>query len=332
MKLQQLQDFVSIAQYGSIRAAARARSASQAGLTLSLQRLEREYGVSLFERRTHGIVLTTQGERALQHAQSVLREFERADRVLREMTVEGSGAVHVGVSLDPSITMAGKVFQDFQQSYSGTELFVLNGPSDEILGALRSGQIELAVTGVPEISAMAGLTSISLYRSLSAIVCRQQHPLADVRSVEQLTNCDWVRLAGVCGFDDGAPRWQELFDIGRLPRPRSLMVFRSLFDAVGAVREADRLAILPRAIVSHWVGGRVLQAVPLELALPERDICLVHATDRPLSGRSRTLGAMLASYARLNASLAGSMEVPARPNTGDSVAQNLWRMPVTTIA
>lgn len=326
MKLQQLQDFVSIAQCGSIRAAARARNASQAGLTLSLQRLEREYGVNLFERRPHGIVLTTHGERALQHAHAVLREFERADRALRQMTAEGHDEVHVGVSLDPSLTMAGKVLRDFQQRYPKTELVVVSGPSVEILRALRNGQIELAVTGVPEGAAVAGLTTLSLYKSASAVVCRQQHPMAEVSSAASLTECDWVRLAGENGFEGGASQWKQWFDLPSLPAPRSLMVVNSLLDAVAAVRESDRLAMLPRAVVSHWVGGEILRALDLDVSLPEHQISLVYTMDRPLTEPAKLLRAMLTSYARLNASLAGVADVPARWNPD----QNLCRIPVTT--
>ena len=61
MKIQQLHDLAAVVRHGGIRAAARARRASQAGITLSLQRLEQQYGLSLFVRNGRGITLTSHG-------------------------------------------------------------------------------------------------------------------------------------------------------------------------------------------------------------------------------------------------------------------------------
>jgi DNA-binding transcriptional LysR family regulator len=55
MKLTQMRDVVAIAERGSLRAAARHLRLAQPALTRSVQELERELGVPLFERRArHG--------------------------------------------------------------------------------------------------------------------------------------------------------------------------------------------------------------------------------------------------------------------------------------
>lgn len=306
MKLQQLEDFVAVAQYGGIRAAARARKVSQAGLTLSLQRLEQQYGVTLFERRTHGIALTPQGEQAIKHARSALRECERTERALRGMGAETKRSIRIGVSLDPSITMAATVLGDFQHRYPEVELHVVAGPSDTILPALREGRIELAVARIPGSADSTGLALTPLYRAWPAIVCRPQHPLAAVRSPAELVRCDWVVLAEAASTatrQHGEAEHDAFFREHGFPPPRAVLVCGSLFDAVSALRQGDRLARLPRSILSNWAGAGSLRALDLECPLPAETIALLHRLDQPLGEEARTLAAMLSSYSRINHSL-----------------------------
>jgi LysR family transcriptional regulator of abg operon len=62
MKLSQLQEVVAIAEQGSVRAAARLLGIGQPTLTRSLAELERELGVTLFERRSRGVAATSLGQ------------------------------------------------------------------------------------------------------------------------------------------------------------------------------------------------------------------------------------------------------------------------------
>ena len=62
MKLNQLRNIMAIAERGSLRGAARHLGLAQPALSRSLQELERELGVQLFERRARGMMLTPMGE------------------------------------------------------------------------------------------------------------------------------------------------------------------------------------------------------------------------------------------------------------------------------
>ena len=62
MKINSLRDFLAVAERGSLRAAARQLGLAQPAMTRSIQELEKELGVVLFERRAKGVVLTPMGE------------------------------------------------------------------------------------------------------------------------------------------------------------------------------------------------------------------------------------------------------------------------------
>lgn len=75
--LQQLHDFVTVATYGSLRAAARQHGVTQSGLTKSLDRLESDCGVTLIHRSPQGVELSDAGRQLYAAAQTILREVER---------------------------------------------------------------------------------------------------------------------------------------------------------------------------------------------------------------------------------------------------------------
>ena len=82
MTLQQVTDFLSVVQHGSLHAAARATGQTQPALTKSLHRLEAALGTPLFDRHAKGVVPNESGRRFLGHARRLVAE---AQRVLRDV-------------------------------------------------------------------------------------------------------------------------------------------------------------------------------------------------------------------------------------------------------
>ena len=72
MELRQLDHFVAIAEDGSFTKAARRLNYVQSALSVSVQALERELGVRLFDRTTHRVALTDAGDALLPAARRAL--------------------------------------------------------------------------------------------------------------------------------------------------------------------------------------------------------------------------------------------------------------------
>src|SRR5262245_32428785 len=105
MKINQLRDIVTIAERGSLRAAARHLHSAQPGLTRSVRELERELGVPLFERRARGMTLTPMGEAFVRRAGAIMRELERAGEEVKQLQAGTSGRVVAGLSMVPHIAL-----------------------------------------------------------------------------------------------------------------------------------------------------------------------------------------------------------------------------------
>ena len=61
MRLQQLRYVIAIAESGSINAVAHSMFVSQSSLSVSVKELEQEMGITIFNRSSRGISLTSDG-------------------------------------------------------------------------------------------------------------------------------------------------------------------------------------------------------------------------------------------------------------------------------
>lgn len=76
MTLQQLRYLIAIAQNGSISAAANELFISQSSLSIAVKDIERECGVTIFERSSKGITLTSDGNELLGYARQVVEQAD----------------------------------------------------------------------------------------------------------------------------------------------------------------------------------------------------------------------------------------------------------------
>jgi|SRR5690349_12157956 len=98
MEIRSLEAFVAVAEelhFG--RAATRLRLA-QSPLSQTIRKLERELGVSLFDRSTRSVALTPAGEALLPHAHRVFEELELGRQATRAASGVFYGTVSIGFS------------------------------------------------------------------------------------------------------------------------------------------------------------------------------------------------------------------------------------------
>ena len=76
MTLQQLRDVIAIAEQGSFNRAAERLYIAQPSLTTAIRELEKELGVTLFNRSGRGATLTADGADFLPYARSVMAQFQ----------------------------------------------------------------------------------------------------------------------------------------------------------------------------------------------------------------------------------------------------------------
>ncbi|MBU8906780.1 LysR family transcriptional regulator [Desertibacillus haloalkaliphilus] len=150
MEFRQLQFFLEVAKQESFTKAAKEQLVAQPAISKSIQNLENELGVYLFNRRDKRVVLTTEGKRFLSHAKAIQEQVEAAKLEMEEFRGFEKGEVTIGL---PS--MAGSYFfpniiVDFKSIYPHLSLSIVEAGTKKIQAMIEEGEIDMGVIIIDE--------------------------------------------------------------------------------------------------------------------------------------------------------------------------------------
>jgi LysR family transcriptional regulator, low CO2-responsive transcriptional regulator len=148
LSLRHIETLQAIAEAGSLVQAASALNMTPAALTARVKGLEEAVELKLFDRTAAGMRLTKAGEAALEAARNVdraVRDF--ADAMAAISTGEG-GRLSVG-AVSTAKYFAPKLIAAFAKARPKVELRFLIGNRDATVESLRSGEVEIALSGRP---------------------------------------------------------------------------------------------------------------------------------------------------------------------------------------
>lgn len=160
MELRSIQYFVQIADEGSITRTAGKLGVAQPALTRHVKQLEAELGTQLLLRLPRGVRLTTSGRDFLEHARRIILEVARAKEHVRGNAKIPRGRVVIGTSptLAP-LLLPGCIARARVQCPTVT-LKVMEGFSPQLLDALLTGRLDLAIMTNPPRSPALVLTPL----------------------------------------------------------------------------------------------------------------------------------------------------------------------------
>ncbi|MBY8978333.1 LysR family transcriptional regulator [Rhodobacteraceae bacterium NNCM2] len=147
MLIDNIRLFQTIAEKGSLVAAARESGLSATTVSERLAALEAHYGVVLFNRTTRSLSLTDEGRTLLEGAKSVLAEIEDLDTRIRHGADTLTGPIRISAPVDLGRSILSDVVERFTQDHPAisVELSLSDGYVD-IVGqgfdlALRFGAV-----------------------------------------------------------------------------------------------------------------------------------------------------------------------------------------------
>jgi len=156
MELRSIQYFVQVADEGSITRTADKIGIAQPALTRHIKQLEAELGTQLLMRLPRGVRLTTSGRDFLDHARTIMLEVARASEHVRSKAQAPRGRVVMGTSPTLAPLLLPRCVARTRQQCPTVTLKVVEGFSPQLLDALLTGRLDLAVmTNPPRTNALA---------------------------------------------------------------------------------------------------------------------------------------------------------------------------------
>ncbi len=301
MKLNSLRDFMAVAERGSLRAAARQLDVTQPAITRSIQELEKELGVVLFERRAKGVSLTQMGELFLRRSKAVRSELQRARDEIDQMRGRINGQITVCMSGVPHMAMLPDALAAFRQRYPDVKLDIIDGLLPSVEAELKDGIVDCYIG--PTLEEVSPELSVEkLLDNKRVIVSRRGHPLANATSLRDLVDAEWVTTSVTYKAEE---ELCPLFASYGLPPPRMIVQARSALTFLFTVAYSDLLMLLPIQWTQAPLFRQALQPIHVQEDLPSPPICIVRRNSLPLTPAAEYFCDMIRRASRHMDSLIG---------------------------
>jgi LysR family transcriptional regulator, regulator of abg operon len=289
MKLHQLRNLVAVADANSIRGAARAQGVAQPAITRGLRDLEKELGVPLLERHGKGISLNVYGRSFVTRARSVLRDMERGREEIEQLKGHGQGKVSAGLSSAVFLSLLPAVYPSFRKSFPDAKLSLTEGLFPALEPQLKDGTLDFYVGPRPLGDLDKSLALQLLFRNQRAVVCRRGHPLAQVRSLRDLIDAEWI-MTGLT--QPVEVEFEAQFSAHGLPAPEAVTQTITTLPVVALLTSTDALAFLPQQWISSPLFKDFLQEIPVVEPLAGPDIVMVRRNALPLTPLAEKLATL----------------------------------------
>ena len=163
------------------RAAKRAHL-SQTALSRSIQSLENDLQLRLFDRGTRSVQLTVAGRQLLEQARELLRRADDLSASAQYLASGEGGELNFGAGLMAAHSYMGEVLPALRRDCPGLRLNLEVDHWQNLLRLLEQERIEFLVGGTGELHEVSHLQDprleiVQLSPKATAIYCRHDHPL-----------------------------------------------------------------------------------------------------------------------------------------------------------
>ncbi len=294
MKLSYLKAIVSVAEKGSLRAAARHLGMAQPALSRSIQQAEIDLGVTLFDRHATGVTPTVAGKHYLQRASAILLDMERARDEVLQLAGSTMGKVTVGLSTVPHIAWLPNVLEPFRTRYPSVNLTIHEGLFSRMQQHLEQGELDFYIGPVTDRVLPGSLMKERLCTNNLLVFCRRGHPLRNAKSLAELTDAQWVDtpVSEIAGTD-----LAPLFQKHGLPAPRYGLRGQSTLTVLVAAANTDLLTMLPQQFLKFPGTRMMLENIDVRETLASPVIFTVRRTQAVLTPAAQFLHDLLAQAA-----------------------------------
>lgn len=179
VKLDDLQAFISVAEFGSFARAAEELNITQSALSRRIKKLEEDLGTRLLDRTTRRVSVSLVGEEFLPEAVRIVDEFNQSLTDIRDLVQIRTGTVAISTNMTLADTLLPEIIAEFKSENPRVRVRLTESSSPAALDRVLQRKSEMALAqfgeGHPE------LAFEPLFEDKFVLICHRDHPLA-VRS------------------------------------------------------------------------------------------------------------------------------------------------------
>lgn len=292
MTLYQLELLVSVADRGSISAAADFFGLTQPTVSHQIQLLEQELGRPLLRRRSRGMELTEAGKLVVNDGRQILQMAQAIPPRIQELDKVIEGPLTLGLSpVSPVSTHHfPAIYHMFHERFPGVQVSVIEEGSAELVARLHNSDVDVAIMSLPVLGSRVDITP--LWREELVMIGAAAMPHR-TRSLTDFRDHPWILFRSGFGLSHTVISLCQ--SAGFDPKPAAEA--STLGAVAGFVAAGLGVSIIPReAALEQEKSGRV-HIIPLEPAI-FRTLALITAMGAVLGPAARAMASTIREYSR----------------------------------
>jgi LysR family transcriptional regulator of abg operon len=282
MKLSQFRHLIAVVEAGTVRQAAKTLNLSQSSITKSIQQLELSLGAELLHRSSHGVAPTQAGKALLAHAKVIEAELRHARNDVEAVRGATIGEIRISASPTVAAGLLPRTVIEFQRSRPRVSFHIEEGVYPDILPAVRTGELDLAICLVPERPRDETLTFTNLIKDRLVPAVRADHPVISARKLKlaDLVGLDWIIYRR---SRSGLDIFEQTFVTNGLAPPKSTIECTSFAGTLALVENGDYVALVPSQIFSGHRRPLSIAPVLLDSPMPPWQVAVISRANHELS-------------------------------------------------
>lgn len=276
MDLRDLAYFETIAETGHLGRAAEKLGRTQPALTKCIHRLEGSIGSELFSRAGRGLRLTAVGEALLGRARRLRSAMDEALREVTDFAEGAAGHVRIGAGATMAEYLLPEVCRALTANTPGVTVEILVAMNDVLRGALRAGEIDVAVG--PVLAGEEREFAVEVFGSDEVVVVAPRgHPLCGREvALEDLARYKWVLPAESVAMR----RWlNRLFEANGLLGPQVQVEANSILLLPRLISETALLSYTSTRNLGRGRVGAHLERLDIDATTMRRPLGVIHRKD-----------------------------------------------------
>lgn len=299
MTFNQINYFAKTAELMHMAKAARELMIAQPSLSMSIDKLEKELGVPLFEKYGRGIRLTPEGEIFLVHAKRILTDVKAAEEEMQRIRENAEEYLTVAYVAPMADQFLPRVLHGFQEETRTvpTSLRSVEMNTNEIITALNNNTADLAlcseITGHPE------LTQIPILTQPLILVVPKGHPLEQSRQrTGQPITCEQLMKHPLVSYSAHTSMRERVDEFFRKQDCQPKLCHQAGTEAAIARLVAEHVGVAIIAKVEGLPWDRIAE-LPLAGLEQSRSLYLTYRTNRqPFRTVRELIGYITRNYAK----------------------------------
>lgn len=289
LKLTGLPHFLAVCSTRSLTASAELMGVTQPALTQAIAKLERQLGVTLFDRSSRPLNLTPYGHVLFDYARALEANTDALITKLDAMKAGSGGLLRIGCGPDWIHEILPVAISRLQADSPEIRVSLTVALNDDLRAMLDADKLDMFFASITDIYFGAAYETRVLLREEMLIVAHRDHPVhhGAPKSLEELAEIPWV-MTGDETF--GRQLLRRVFGRAGVQLPLPLVETNSVRAMINFLRHSRTLGFLSR---THTGAYPEIAAVDTPDGLPQREGGVTWRRDAPLLPAAEKLVALV---------------------------------------